>query len=216
MLPQMKLPPAEAELVRKTYQAAATILEYGSGGSTAFAASLPGKYVVAVESDPEWLAMLRAGFAVAPPVAELHLHHADVGPTGAWGAPLRADAFRSFPAYALGVWDQTFFRQPDVVLIDGRARPACLLATLFRTGKPVTVLFDDYVVRPDYRVVEQFARPARTVGRMAVFELRPTAIDPAKLTSVATIFASMMVDRSHVGRRLERGAKKLARRLLGR
>lgn len=216
LLPEMKLPKAESELVRARYRAALVILEYGSGGSTAFAASLPGKTVMSVESDAEWLAMLRRGFAQTPPLADLHLHHADVGPTGAWGSPLRAAEFRKFPAYSLGVWDQPFFRQPDVVLIDGRARPACLLATLFRTTRPVTVLFDDYVVRPDYRVVEEFARPSRTVGRMAIFELQPASIDPAKLTKVATIFASMMVDQSHFGRRLERGVKKWARRLLGR
>lgn len=56
---QLKLtfPEAEKEIVEAAYEAADTILEYGSGGSTMLAACR-GKHVTAVESDSGWAASL--------------------------------------------------------------------------------------------------------------------------------------------------------------
>ena len=42
------------------------------------------------------------------------------------------------------------------------------------TGQVVTVLFDDYVSRPAYHVVEQMIRPIALHGRMAQFQIDPT------------------------------------------
>ncbi len=215
-LPQIKMPPAEAELVRETYRTATTILEYGSGGSTVFAAGQDGKFVMSVESDQHWCKSLDDSIREAKLPATVHMVNADVGPTGAWGMPLNERAFRRFPGYALDIWDAPFFRQPDVVLVDGRARPACFLATLFRTAAPVTVLFDDYTSRPAYaEIVEKFAIPRQTVGRMAVFDVAPILIDPAKLALIVATLCNMEIDRTHIGRRIERTAKQAWRRLRG-
>lgn len=178
--PVLTMPEAEAAALAGAYGAASVILEYGSGGSTVVAADL-GKTVFSVESDASWLDGMRQWFAAHPPKGRVLLHHGQIGPTGKWGAPTGAKAFRSFPGYALSVWDRDDFEHPDVVLVDGRFRPACLLATAFRITRPVTVLVDDYADRPAYHQIEQMFRPVRLHGRMAEFLIAPTPVPAERL-----------------------------------
>ncbi|GGE03411.1 hypothetical protein SAMN05421774_101624 [Gemmobacter megaterium] len=179
--PELTLPQAEAALVRATYDQAGVILEYGSGGSTVMAAEMPGKTVFSVESDHGWLTMMEGWFAANPPASTVRMHHGDIGPTGAWGRPADETTFRKWPGYALSVWDRPDFVQPDVVLIDGRFRAACLMTVALRTTRPVTVLFDDYTERKPYHTVETLLPRAGTVGRMVRFEVAPMALPPERL-----------------------------------
>jgi len=186
--PKLTLPEAEAAALTEAYARAEVILEYGSGGSTAMAAEMPGKHVFSVESDADWLAMMRSWFDAHPPKAQLVLHHGDIGPTKEWGAPKDNAGFRQWPSYPIGVWDRPDFVQPDLVLIDGRFRAACFLTTLFRITKPVRLLWDDYTLRPGYHLMERFCPPVRTIGRMAEFHLTPTAIPAEKLGLILTTY----------------------------
>lgn len=178
--PELTLPEAEAAALAAAYARATVVLEYGSGGSTAMAADL-GKTVFSVESDAKWLAGMQAWFEAQPPKGKVLLHHGDVGPTGKWGAPVGPKSFRHFPGYALSVWDRADFEHPDVVLIDGRFRPACLLATAFRATRPVTVFMDDYAERPAYHEIESFLAPTCLHGRMAEFHVSPTPLPVDRL-----------------------------------
>lgn len=172
--------------VRAAYAGANTILEYGSGGSTVLAAER-GKRVIAVESDKAW------GEALAQRVSDLPgavtVHHADIGPTADWGFPANAKSYGRFHQYPLSVWDRPDFAQPDLVLVDGRFRAACFAATLMRTTKPVTLLFDDYLKRRYYHAVERLVKPQRLAGRMAVFTVEPGSVPPAMLTEVVGWFS---------------------------
>ncbi|SHJ16720.1 hypothetical protein [Wenxinia saemankumensis] len=185
---ELRLPGDEAALLREEYSRARSILEYGCGGSTAIAGAVEGASVFSVESDEAWIERIEDWFAAHPPAAEVHLHHADIGPVTKWGRPANMRTARRFPGYALSVWDRPDFVQPDVVLVDGRFRAACLLATLFRTQRGCTLLFDDYVGRPHYHGVERFVRPERIVGRMARFEITPMSVPPEDLLWVITEF----------------------------
>lgn len=167
--------PLETDCVTRHYAAAETILEYGSGGSTVLAAEL-GKRVFSVESDRAWADRLRE--EVAPKSDRIALHWADIGPTGPWGWPTKPRCAFRFHLYALSVWDRPDFVQPDLVLIDGRFRAACLVAVLLRSKAPVTVLFDDYAKRGYYHGVERLARKEELIGRMARFTVTPGAIPP--------------------------------------
>lgn len=182
------MPHDEVGALRAAYESARVILEYGAGGSTRLAATMSGKTVFAVESDPAWIAELTAGFAETPPAARVVLHHADIGPTRAWGYPADRRRIGVWPLYAVSVWDRADFEHPDVVLIDGRFRAACFLTTLFRISRPVTVLWDDYADRPGYHFVEDFCPKARNIGRMAIFEASPMAIPAEKLGLILTTF----------------------------
>jgi hypothetical protein len=182
---RLTFPPAVADLVRKSYAKASMILEYGSGGSTILATEL-GKKVISVESDKDWAARLSAQLA---PVPGAVIHHVDIGPTAKWGMPTRPRFHGRFHHYALSIWDRPDLGEPDLVLIDGRFRSACLVAVMLRAKRPTTVLFDDYEDRTNYRGVEKLARKEEIVGRMARFTVTPGAIPPEMLTEVIGWFS---------------------------
>ncbi|MBF9058016.1 hypothetical protein HKCCSP123_02355 [Rhodobacterales bacterium HKCCSP123] len=176
--PKLTFPPEVAAVVSEAYGKATCILEYGSGGSTVLASEMPGKTVYSVESDRDWARRLERFLDMSPHTSSRpEILHVDVGPTGAWGRPLESREFRKFPSYAFGFWCRTDRDEPDTVLIDGRFRVACFLATALMLVRPATVLWDDYVDRPRYHWIERVAKPVDTVGRMARFHLGPDMVD---------------------------------------
>ncbi|RPE71432.1 hypothetical protein EDD53_0550 [Pacificibacter maritimus] len=190
--PELTFPSDVAQLVRAHYDAATTILEYGSGGSTAMAAQMTGKTVFSVENAAPWHASMQAWFDENPPVSTVHLHLEKVGKTKDWGWPVNETRWRRYPLYPLSVWQRNDFQHPDLVLIDGRFRVGCFLATLLSITKPVTVLFDDYIGREDkYNLCESFAQITQTTGRMVKFDLTPTVLDPKRLLDVVTAFGKI-------------------------
>lgn len=167
------MPEAETAHLMAVYGQARVILEYGPGGSTHLAAAMANKFIMSVESDLGWVQKLRADVASA--VSPVILHHIDIGPTGRWSRPLTDAMWRGYHRYPNSVWGQSWFRQPDVVLIDGRFRTACLAAILLQTKHEVRVLFDDYGVREKHQLIEKVIKPSRLVGRMAQFIVPPDA-----------------------------------------
>lgn len=187
--PELSLPEAEAAELRAAYRRARVILEYGSGGSTTLAASLPDKRVFSVESDRAWALRLQRQIDAQNLPSATTLYHADIGPTGPWGRPLDGTHWEKFHTYPLAIWDEPYFLHPDVVLIDGRFRAACLMTVLARITRPVTVLFDDYTERPSYHVVERFLKPTKTTGRMATFQATPGLVTLQDLTAIVATFS---------------------------
>lgn len=171
--PEFSMPEAEAREVRSAYRKAHVILEYGSGGSTMTASKMSGKLTFSVESDPLWAQRVQHAIDARNFASPAILYPVDIGPVGLWGRPLDARDWKLFYNYPSKIWDEPFFRHPDVVLIDGRFRAACLAVTRLKITRPVTVLFDDYAQRPAYHVVEELVGPPRMVGRMAVFQVSP-------------------------------------------
>jgi len=57
------------------------------------------------------------------------------------------------------------------VLVDGRFRVACFLASILSITEDTTIFFDDYVDRDYYHVVEEIIKPNRFCGRQAIFEV---------------------------------------------
>ncbi len=182
--PDLTMPREEAEALAEAYRGAGVILEYGSGGSTVMAGEMTGKTIFAVESDPRWLRRMADWFAANPPVSPVTLHHGNIGETRKWGHPKGEADWRRFADYPLSVWDRPDFRHPDVVLVDGRFRVGCVLATALRILRPVVVMFDDYTPRAAYRAVERFVAPVGRIGRMARFEVTPMRLEMADLRAV--------------------------------
>ncbi len=171
--PELTLPPQEAEFVRETYDKARVILEYGSGGSTVLAARSPGKLIFSVETDLQWALSLQRRFDEADLPSSAIVYHVDIGETGAWGRAKDDSSWRTFYRYPTSIWTESFFRHPEVVLIDGRFRAACLVNACLRAKRPMTVLFDDYSDRKAYHAVEKLLKPSEIIGRMAVFHVEP-------------------------------------------
>lgn len=184
--PKLTLPEGEAERLRAAYADAKVILEYGSGGSTVMAAEMPGKQVFSVESDKDWAQMMRGWFDQNPPSdnGAVDVIWSDIGETGDWGYPINHESWRRYPGYPLEVWHLPEFRQPDVVLIDGRFRVGCAMATAFLTTRPVVLLVDDYKHQKAYHAIEEFLGTPRMTGRMAEFEVTPMPVPVDRLLAI--------------------------------
>lgn len=183
----LSLPEEEARRLLEAYKNARVILEYGSGGSTVLASRLESKLVFSVESDRNWALRLQNNIDRNTPSSLTTVYHVDIGPTGSWGRPLDNSSWDKYHNYPVRIWDEPFFRHPDVILIDGRFRPACFVTACMRIEKPITVLFDDYVNRPAYSVIENLAKPKRLIGRMAEFAIEPRAFQPSDLSLLLSL-----------------------------
>jgi len=173
--PELTFTAEVAAYVTEAYRAADCILEYGSGGSTVLASEMPGKTIYSVESDKAWAERLDSYIAQSPEtLSRPEVIYADIGPTRAWGWPETNEHYARFPTYPLGFWCRDARQEPDLVLIDGRFRVACFLATAMMLVRPALVLWDDYLDRSKYHWIERIAKPARIVGRMACFEMEPS------------------------------------------
>jgi hypothetical protein len=186
--PTLTFPEEVRTWVRDQYEQASVILEYGSGGSTVMASEMTDKTVFSVESDPAWCQMMQDYFDHAGTTSDVHLHYANIGKVGKWGRPKTHDAWDRYHRYPNSVWDLPDFKAPDLVLVDGRFRAACVVTALLRTEQPLTLLFDDYTDRRRYHVVEDFVPRAETRGRMARFEIEPTDLPRAKLTEILRLY----------------------------
>lgn len=188
MTTTITMPSAEAARLEEAYRDARVILEYGSGGSTEAASQMADKYVMSVENDADWARKLRSRIATKGPRSAVIVQTIDLGPTGDWGRLINDHKWRKFHLYSNAVWDAPYFRHPDIVLIDGRFRLACFMTVLLRAERPLVVLFDDYVSRPKYHLVERIVAPTRIIGRMAEFAITPGMISPQHVGFVIAQF----------------------------
>jgi hypothetical protein len=165
------LPELAAEWLREVLKTANCYLEYGSGATTVMAASMSVRHVITTESDPNWLAALRHKLRQLGSSTHSELIHVDIGPTGKWGFPTSEENWRNYSKYPVASWTHCLSHglTPDIVLIDGRFRVACFLASLAFGAAGARILFDDYFDRPYYQPVEQFLRPVARHDRAAEF-----------------------------------------------
>lgn len=162
---------------REQIAKARNYLEYGSGGSTILANQVVTN-LVSVDSDASFLGDVRRKLDEHERRAMIKLIHVNIGLTEHWGMPVFTKPtrrrLRRWEEYAKAPWRyfRTIGQQPDLVLVDGRFRVACVLESLLSLSPLSTtqILLDDYVGRPHYDVVEQFA-DIELAGRMAI--LRP-------------------------------------------
>lgn len=211
-LPVLTFPTKVATYVRQAYSSARVILEFGSGGSTFVAAAEPGKRITSVESDPGWANRMREIAAAHDLPSPPAIVYVDIGPVGAWARALDHRHLEAFIGYAQSIWESPGFEHPDVVLVDGRFRAACFMTAYLNAERPITLLFDDYIKRTEYHVIERLGAPSRMVGRMAVFHFRPEdRLKIAPWLLVATYFDAVCSFRVGVSKR----RPKLKRRLAG-
>ncbi len=190
--PVITMPVDEQKVLRTYYEKASVILEYGSGGSTVLAAEMKAKTIYSVESDRKWVRKMRRWFRSNPPNTgtEVNIHWVDIGKTKKWGFPADRSKADRYPRYPLSIWQNEGFKHPDVILVDGRFRVGCALATAFCISRPVTLLFDDYAHRPRMHSVEEFLNKPKIVGRMGIFSIEPMQIPADRLIRVIRLLTS--------------------------
>lgn len=151
---------------------AKVFLEYGSGGSSVMAATTPVQRIYSVDSDSAFLeAVTNKIKAVNAPDGKYIPIYVDVGRTADWGTPVDIGAAARWPNYPEKPWSimEQIGEQPDLILIDGRFRVACFCISALCAPIGCTILFDDYIDRPEYHVVEKYLPVSRKAGRMAAF-----------------------------------------------
>jgi hypothetical protein len=145
---------------------ASSYLEYGAGGSTILA-DRRGIPALSVESDPYYADAVRSRLTSG----RVELLNPKLGLIGRFGTPIfptRSKARR----YIEAPFSRDHF--PDFILVDGRFRVACALASAKRAhqsaGRAI-LMFDDYARRHWYHRVEEHLGKPRMHGRAAFFEI---------------------------------------------
>lgn len=148
---------AEQTLLRKYYENATRIFEWGMGSSTSLAAYLH-KSIVAVDSALVWVQKCRQLFP------GLDLRHADIGPVKDWGAPKSATPTEAWADYsrAVDAEEDPF----DVYLVDGRFRVASAARALLHNPDGLVMVHD--AEREAYAVLWNVTRTVEQVGKLRV------------------------------------------------
>lgn len=137
--------------------------EYGLGASTLWMDRHTDAHVIGVDTAADWVTQTQAALT-----RTTHdIAHIDVGPVAKWGRPRTYRKRCNFIHYVEGLWTGDVL--PDVVLVDGRFRVACFLTTLLHAKPGCRVIFDDYIDRRTYHLVEEFVLPDARNDRQAVF-----------------------------------------------
>ncbi len=162
------------------------LIEYGSGGSTNFAINNNVPKIISTESDINWYIALLISISKKGAIGSIIPSYVNIGPTGAWGTPIDSSETHNYPTYSVLPWEKSreLKLEPDVVLIDGRFRVSCFLTSLILAKHGCILIFEDYVNRPQYHVVEELIKPFLTLEPQACF-LRPEKIDLSKAYTLA-------------------------------
>lgn len=170
---QSHMAPEETAMLREISRHKRRALEFGCGGSTLVLLSEVIERVDSVETDPAWIATVRADpiASAAVGAGRLQIHRVNIGPTKAWGMPLDDSAKALWPRYSRAVW-RTLAEPPDLVFIDGRFRVACILTTLLRC-RPTIVVHDFWDRLKPYGEILEFLDVVHRVESLGVFSPRP-------------------------------------------
>lgn len=158
---------SEFDLFKAFVDCSKRYLEFGTGGSTLYAAMTDKDWIVSVESSHGWIAQVAEACSSA--ATQPQFHHVDIGPTGDWGYPTDASYQQNWHTYSRSIWQHApHSHEADFCFIDGRFRVACFLQALINTESSL-IAFHDYADRPHYHVVQAHAVEIARAQRLSVF-----------------------------------------------
>lgn len=174
----------EVQLMRKYLTQETVYLEYGCGGSTELAVSVGCKMIISVESDKNWVEKLRENPNIAQRIAEntLFFDYVDIGPTGPWGHPIDEAKLKQWVSYPIKPFSRAL--EYDFILVDGRFRNACALASYAHMLDRTLIAIHDYVVRHSYFEVEKFFDLVDLADTLAVFKKKKSIVIPSYYRSI--------------------------------
>ena len=160
--------PREQAMWYRHLRAATHYAEYGSGGSTVVASNVLSLHsILSIESDSAFAGDIRS----ASPRAVVRW--IDVGKTGGYGHPIddsKKEEWPNYSAQGLGT--------PDLVLVDGRWRVACICHVL-KTYPGAVLLVHDFTHRPEYHVVLALADIVEKTESLVWLKRNPETTDQA-------------------------------------
>lgn len=158
-----KLFNGDDELFKEEASLTNSYAEYGSGESTIWVGKNTSAEIHSVDTSRDWI------FYVEGEVGKDRalLEYIDCGQLKNWGYPKNYEKRHNFCSYAESIWKRD--SSPELVLVDGRFRVFCFLTSIIYASSGTKIIFDDYVHRPHYHVVEELIKPTRICGRQALF-----------------------------------------------
>lgn len=162
-----------------------SFLEFGAGGSTMLAAECGVDQIATVETDLEFLKLVTSSIESINFRGKYLPIHVDIGEVLKWGKPKNRDKIEQWISYYQQPWEVINNSiSPDLILIDGRFRVATFANIFLQHSGNATILFDDYVNRPAYHIVESICPNFETIGRMGVFKKSQSNIDKTRLEQI--------------------------------
>lgn len=155
------------------------ILEYGSAYGRGIASAVADRFIMSVESDRKTARKLRNQQSFLK--SSVVIFHAELYQNDRLDTVPQFATSKNASRYLTEIWTQPFFRDPDVVIIAGHLRAGCLATVRQRIRKPTRVLFENYLDCAEARDIETVAKPVRTTGSWAEFELKPSVNPGANL-----------------------------------
>lgn len=138
--------------------------EYGCGESTLYVSKNFDIPVYSVESSLHWCNEI-----MSKSKKNLEINYVNIGNVDRWGRPDDYSLRDNFIKYAEDIWNREL--KPNVILIDGRLRVLCFLVSLKKCNPGTKIIFDDYVKRKFYHVVEELIKPSSCDERQCLFEV---------------------------------------------
>ena len=139
--------------------------EYGVGKSTKWVIKNTLSKIISVDTDKKWINNIN----VSKNSKRVNINWINLGEIENWGRPKTYKYRGHFIDYISNVW--TFNIKADVILIDGRFRVACFIFSLLNAKEGSIIIFDDYVYRPHYHVIEEILKVHELCGRQAIFKV---------------------------------------------
>lgn len=176
----------EGERFKELIQGVSVFGEYGCGYSTIWVYQNTQCKILSVDSSKEWVGKTLTAVNYDPRV---DCRWVDLGELRRWGRPKSYERRENFTAYINSIWERD--EKPQMILVDGRFRVSCFLNSLLQAEAGSIIVFDDYVDRSHYHVVEEFLAAKETFGRQAYFEV-PQSIDREAISKMCLKFTFVM------------------------
>lgn len=177
----------EGEIFRDLAAEAKVYFEYGCGKSTIWVSKHTSADIFSVDTSSKWVRQVRrsASRSNLP-----NIEWVNCGPVADWGMPRGYQLRSRFSSYFTSPFDRCSVA-PDLILIDGRFRVASFLTAILLSPPGTKILFDDYMGRQQYHIVEEYCDAPSIFGRQALF-LCPMDKDRAALSEEIRRFAYVL------------------------
>lgn len=174
------------ELFRQAVAGAKRYAEWGAGESSLWLSRNTEIRFRSIETDLTWVEKLNNALGGE---SNGEVIRVDLGEVERWGRPVSYNRFENIGAYLNAPFAEDF--DPEVVLIDGRFRVACFFTSLLSASTGTKLVFDDYVSRRYYHIVENFLLPQEVSNRQALFVV-PAEIDRNEIADWRSRFEFVM------------------------
>lgn len=182
--------PKEIETLQKYLHDARVYVEYGSGGSTCMASKVRSiEHICTIESNEKWIEEVKKQPDVVDRLATSSIQCIIIdihGNPHHWGYPLNDHKKENWPLYSQAI-REVLPRVPDLVLVDGRFRVACVVQVAMTCTDDTIICIHDYTDRPHYHHVHHFLELIEQVDTLAVFRRRKE-VDMVKLNHAYELF----------------------------